>query len=102
MQNITSLTELNAIIESNEKVLIDFWAPWCGPCRMLGPIIEKVGEEVTDVMIVKVNVDEMPEAASSFDVSSIPQVNILKNGTPAHTLVGVQPQKKYVDLLNDL
>ena len=102
MQNVATLIDLNAIIESNEKVLVDFWAPWCGPCKMIGPVIEQIGEEVSDTKVVKVNIDECPDAATSFGVSSIPTILSFKDGEQKQFLAGVQPKKKYTDILEDL
>jgi thioredoxin 1 len=101
MQTITvkSLTELNAQIELNEKCLVDFWAPWCGPCKMLTPILDELAEGA-DITVIKVNVDDVKEAASAFEVTSIPQVNAFVNGIEKGSSVGVMPKARYLDLLD--
>ncbi len=74
-------------------VLVDFWAPWCGPCRMMGPIIDSLaGKYAGKVKIAKLNVDDSPDLAASFNVSTIPTLLFFKNGKAVHTLVGVTPE----------
>ncbi len=85
-------------INSPEKTLVDFWAPWCGPCRMLGPIIEEIANEVPNT-IGKVNVDEEDELASKYQVSSIPTVIIFQNGKEVTRTVGYQPKENFLKLL---
>jgi thioredoxin 1 len=102
MQEVTSKEELAGIIENNEKVLIDFWAPWCGPCKMIAPIIGQISKEVTDVKVVKVNCDEAPEIATSYSVSAIPNIVILKNGEVKESIVSLQPKQKYIDAINNI
>ena len=79
-------------IISNGKVLIDFWADWCGPCRMIGPIVEEVAAEVSDVTVAKVNVDDYPELAVKHGVMSIPTLLYLKDGQVVDTSVGLVPK----------
>jgi thioredoxin 1 len=102
MKNVETLEELKTIIESNDKVLVDFWAPWCGPCKMIGPVVEELSEEVSDTEVVKVNIDDNGDAASAFGVSSIPTIVIFKAGEQKEFLAGVQPKKKYTDILENL
>lgn len=71
--------------------VIDFWAPWCGPCRMLAPILEQVAEELNEVAVGKVNVDDFPDLASAFNVHSIPNICIFKNGKLVDNVVGLRP-----------
>jgi thioredoxin 1 len=89
------------IVSSDKPVLIDFWAPWCGPCRMQGPIIEELAEEMGDVAIIaKLNVDENQEIASEYSVMSIPTLLIIKSGKVIAQKVGVTPKATLINLLN--
>lgn len=88
------------IKESDVPVLIDFWAPWCGPCRMLGPIIDQVAEEAGDKAVVaKMNVDDCQDVAGKYSITSVPTVIIFENGEVKEQLVGVQPKPKYLSAL---
>jgi thioredoxin 1 len=83
------------VLKSSVPVLVDFWAPWCGPCRMLTPVIEELaGENAGSAKIVKVNIDESPGVAGSYGVSSIPTVMVFKGGDVVDRFVGVQPKSK--------
>ena len=86
-------------LQAKETVLIDFWASWCGPCRMLSPIVDEIAEEKTDVKVCKVNVDDQPELAARYGVMSIPLLVVLKNGEQVASSVGVQPKKAILDML---
>ena len=87
------------VIEAKGTVLIDFWASWCGPCRMLSPIVDQVAEEHPDIKIGKINVDEEPELASQFDVMSIPMLVVFKDGQKVNESVGLIPKEKVEELI---
>lgn len=96
---VTNVTDANfqaEVIESDTPVLVDFWAPWCGPCRVVGPVLEEIASEREDVRIVKLNVDENQQTAAQFGVMSIPTMIIFKAGKPAKQIVGAYPKKKLI------
>jgi thioredoxin 1 len=82
------------VIESETPVLVDFWAPWCGPCRVVGPVLEEIAAERDDLRIVKLNTDENPETAAAFQVLSIPTMILFKAGEPAKKIIGAYPKRK--------
>jgi len=101
--------ELNAqnfadTVKNNEVVVVDFWAPWCGPCRMIAPIIEELSEEYKDkgVVVGKVNTDEAPEIAAQFGIRSIPTVIFFKNGEAVDAMIGAAPKQMYVEKIEAL
>ena len=97
---ITSENFDRTVMQSEKTVLIDFWAGWCGPCRMLAPIIDKIAEEYADTVTVgKINVDEQPQLAAAFGVESIPTLIAFKNGVPLGALVGLQTKESVIDLI---
>ncbi len=99
---ITTLTKANFDLEalqSDKTVLIDFWAPWCGPCRMFSPTIDEIAAEREDVKVCKINVDEEPELAQRFSVMSIPMLVVIKNGQITDTAVGMRPKDSILKLL---
>ena len=97
---ITSENFDRTVMQSEKTVLIDFWAGWCGPCRMLAPIIDEIAEEYADTITVgKINVDEQPQLAAAFGVESIPTLIAFKNGVPMGALVGLQTKESVIDLI---
>ena len=90
------------VAESKEKVLIDFWASWCGPCRMVSPIVDEIAEESpAGVKVCKVNVDEQPEIAQQFQVMSIPTLLVMKDGKPVASSVGARPKQFIVKMIEE-
>ena len=97
--NVTKADFQKEVTESEKIVLLDFWAPWCGPCRMLGPIVESIAEEYPEVKVCKVNVDEEGELAQQFGVMSIPAVFVLEKGEIINQSVGVKPKQQLLEML---
>ncbi|HEY7892694.1 MAG TPA: thioredoxin [Solirubrobacteraceae bacterium] len=95
--NLAEVTDANfhaEVIESPTPVLVDFWAPWCGPCRVVAPVLEEIASERQDLRIVKLNIDENQQTAASFQVLSIPTMILFKGGAPAKTIIGAYPKRK--------
>jgi thioredoxin 1 len=89
------------LIKSNQPVMVDFWAPWCGPCKALGPTMDKLSDLYKDKAVVaKINVDDVPSLAAELDVSSIPTVKFFKNGNEFESFTGAYPQSKYQQVLD--
>jgi len=87
------------VVKSDRLVLLDFWAPWCGPCRMMEPVLEELAAEYPAVTVAKLNVDENPDTATKFDVLSIPTLLAFKDGSVVKKLVGAMPKKRLLDEL---
>ena len=97
--NINDVTDANfqaEVLENEKAVLVDFWAPWCGPCRVIAPSLEEIAAEREDLRIVKLNVDDNQATAARYDVMSIPTLILFKNGEPAHKIIGALPKSRLV------
>jgi thioredoxin 1 len=95
--NLTEVTDSNfqaEVLESETPVLVDFWAPWCGPCRIIAPSLEELNDEMDNLRVVKLNVDENQQTAAQYDVMSIPTLIVFKNGQPAKKIIGAMPKKR--------
>jgi thioredoxin 1 len=95
--NLTEVTDNSfqaEVLESDTPVLVDFWAPWCGPCRIIAPSLEELNDEIDNLRVVKLNVDENQQTAAQYNVMSIPTLIVFKNGEPAKTIIGAMPKKR--------
>lgn len=96
---ITNANFEEEVIKSDKPVLLDFWATWCGPCMMLGPIVKEIADERSDVKVGKVNVDEEPALANMFGIQSIPTLIYFKDGKAVDTSVGYVPKEKILEMI---
>jgi len=98
--NINKNSFQEEVLNSDKPVLLDFWAPWCGPCRMVGPILDQIAEERSDIKVCKVNVDEESELASQFGIMSIPTLVVMKEGKQVNKAMGARPKDAILALLD--
>lgn len=99
--HVTTAEEINAQVETNKMVVLNFWATWCGPCRMFANVLEQIDEEMDDVRVLKVNVDEHPEISEKFDVMGIPHTRVILNNAMYEPLVGHIPYEQLQPLLEN-
>ena len=97
--NINNNNFLSEVVNSEKKVLLDFWAPWCSPCRMVLPVVDEIARERTDIKVGKINVDENPELAKQFGVFSIPTLVVMENGKIVRQEQGARPKKAILAML---
>ena len=88
------------VVNAEKKVLLDFWAPWCGPCRMVLPVVEEIAEEREDIVVGKVNVDEQPELANQYGVMTIPTLIVFENGQEVQRSVGAKNKKAILSMVD--
>ena len=97
--NINKNNFQNEVMNSDTPVLLDFWAPWCAPCRMVAPTVEEIASERVDIKVGKINVDEQPELANKFGIMSIPTLVVMKNGKIVQRVSGVRPKNTILEML---
>ena len=95
--NINNFQE--EVVNSEKPVLLDFWASWCGPCRMVGPILDEIAAERSDIKVAKVNVDEQPELASRYKIMSIPTLMVIREGKVVNQALGARPKNQILEML---
>ena len=101
--SVLTITQTNyeeEVLRSDKPVLLDFWAAWCGPCRMVSPVVDEIANEHPEIKVGKINVDEQPELASAFQVMNIPTLVVMKEGKAVNRMVGAQPKARILSMLN--
>ena len=102
VKTLTDATFDDEVSKATTPMIVDFWAPWCGPCRMVGPLLEQIDADRDDMRVVKLNVDENQQTAAQFGVMSIPTMILFKNGQPVHQIVGAQPRPRIESQLDQV
>ena len=97
--NINKNNFQNEVMNSDKPILLDFWAPWCAPCRMVAPTVEEIASERVEIKVGKINVDEQPELANKFGIMSIPTLVVMKNGKIVQRVSGVRPKNTILEML---
>ena len=99
VREVNGLNELKEVVNNNKKVVVDLWAPWCGPCKMLGPVVEKVSNEVSDTVFYKVNIDDNEDIAYTYNVEAIPTLLVFENGALKDRSVGFVQENRIKELV---
>lgn len=100
--DVTDQNFQDQVLKSSKPVLVDFWAPWCGPCKIVGPIVEELAQEYKDkVDVVKMNVDDNPQVSGQYGVMSIPTLMVFKNGQPIKSTIGAQPKEALKQMVDE-